>query len=165
MTRNKTNKTETNEAKPHFPTCMKWFYHSLSCLLRQGIKKGDKAKTEKDKMTSPQFYVTDIAYIAERISSDSYSSVKDRYVLVCQHLFFHGSFSRWSFKSTKIFCLNQRMKVGEREKILCLCISSFQVMFLKCSSEFNAKNFLLKMKWRLETHCNVVISISYWLIH
>lgn len=39
-------------------------------------------------MTSPQFYVTDTAHIAECISSDSYSSVKDRYVLVYQHPFF-----------------------------------------------------------------------------
>lgn len=39
-------------------------------------------------MTSPQFYITDTAYIAECISNDSYSSVKDHYVLVYRHPFF-----------------------------------------------------------------------------
>jgi len=74
-------------------------------------------------MTSPQFYITVIAYIAECFSSDSYSSVKDHYVLVYQHPFFHDTFGRWSFKSTKIFCLNQRMKVSERGRKFSACTS------------------------------------------
>lgn len=68
--------------------------------------------TQEDEIILPQFYVRAIAYIAECISSDSFS-VRDRYVLVYQHPFFHSPFSRWSFKSTKIFCLNERMKVSE----------------------------------------------------
>lgn len=44
-------------------------------------RKGAKTKTQKDKMMAPEFYITAIAYIAECISSDSFS-VKDRCVLV-----------------------------------------------------------------------------------
>lgn len=44
-------------------------------------RKGAKTKTQKDKMIAPQFYVTAIAYVAECISSDSFS-VKDCCVLV-----------------------------------------------------------------------------------
>lgn len=55
-------------------------------------------KPQKDKMTSPQFYIIDTAYVAECISGDSYSSVKYCYVLVYQHPFFSQRFQQVVFQ-------------------------------------------------------------------